>query len=368
MLHILCFVDAEPLADGDDVPEDRLRPFRDSTSLADDGPALFERAQRDGYLFLRGLLPVRTLELVRRRFLEILRDEGYIRADSPLDSGIADPDGLPSDRAYQSTEVYRRLYAVREFHALQLHPNLLRVMGHLLQSEVVAHPSIIARVIFPQRVEYTTPAHQDYVHVQGAADTYTAWFPLSDLPPEMGGLAVAEGSHRGGVSEYRAALGAGGMEVTDDLEGKWVSNTFRQGDVVIFYSLSVHRGLPNTSGELRLSVDGRYQSPLDPFKPEILEPHLGMMTWEDVYAGWPDDPVKYYWHKWPIRKREGDPKFLASMDRVTLRQIENGTLDHSLRGSALGSLRRIIETSGDPDERSKAEQLLPSLEEASDRR
>ena len=34
-----------------------MQPFLDSTDVLDDGAALASRLQRDGYLFLRGLLP-----------------------------------------------------------------------------------------------------------------------------------------------------------------------------------------------------------------------------------------------------------------------------------------------------------------------
>ena len=39
-------------------------PFLDSTAVADDGPELRRRMQRDGYLFVRGLLPPMTSSLL----------------------------------------------------------------------------------------------------------------------------------------------------------------------------------------------------------------------------------------------------------------------------------------------------------------
>ena len=91
--------------------------------------------------------------------------------------------------------------------------------------------------------------------MQGAADTITAWIPLTDLSPEMGGLQIAAGTHRKGVFDFVPALGAGGTEITDPLHGAWVGGTFEQGDVLFFHSMTVHRGAPATGTRLRLSVD-----------------------------------------------------------------------------------------------------------------
>ena len=40
------------------MSELKMEPFLDSTDIVDDGPALAGRMERDGYLFVRGLLPV----------------------------------------------------------------------------------------------------------------------------------------------------------------------------------------------------------------------------------------------------------------------------------------------------------------------
>ena len=42
--------------------------FLDSTPLIDDPPALRDRMQRDGHLFVRGVLPTDELEALRLRF------------------------------------------------------------------------------------------------------------------------------------------------------------------------------------------------------------------------------------------------------------------------------------------------------------
>ncbi|MYK41585.1 MAG: phytanoyl-CoA dioxygenase family protein, partial [Gemmatimonadetes bacterium] len=173
--------------------------FIDSTPIIDDPPALRDRMQRDGHLFVSGLLPADELEALRLRFLAIARDAGWVKADAPLEDAIADQDGFCVEPTPEYMDVYSRMYAVPEFHALQHHPALVGLLKKLFDGPVLPHPRLIGRTIFPKRESFTTPPHQDFIPIQGTAETYTAWFPLHDLPPTMGGLEVAAGAHRGGV-------------------------------------------------------------------------------------------------------------------------------------------------------------------------
>ena len=66
----------------------------DSTPIIDDPPALRDRMQRDGHLFVSGLVPADELEGLRLRFLTIARDAGWVKADAPLKEAIADQDGF----------------------------------------------------------------------------------------------------------------------------------------------------------------------------------------------------------------------------------------------------------------------------------
>ncbi len=333
-----------------------MNPFRDSTDLVGDADRLRARAEEDGYLFIRGLLPAANLERTRLDFLEVLRDEGYADAEGYRDQ-LVNPAGIPEGRGNLPNDTYARLYLLESFHALQLEPALMGVMEDLLEPPVLAHPSIIARVMFPQREMFTTPPHQDFPHVQGTADVYTAWFPLHDLPASMGGLAVAAGSHRRGVHDYRPALGAGGIAVIDPLEGAWATSEFRRGDVLIFHSLTVHRGLPIAGDRFRMSVDGRYQCAREPVLQRSLLPHLGVTTWEEVYAGWPSDGSQYYWSDLRTTIADVNDAHLEQVDVRTLEEFEAGSLQPELVKKSIGALERLIERD-DPELRERAAAVL----------
>ena len=58
----------------------------------------------------------------------------------------------------------------------------------------------------------------------------------------------------------------------------------KQGDVLIFHSLAVHKGVSNRSDKLRMSMDARYQRASDPIAPGSLLPHSQPNDWESVFA------------------------------------------------------------------------------------
>lgn len=295
-----------------------MKPFESSVDLLDRPEALRERAERDGCLFFRGLLPAEPLRELRRQILELCARHGWLAEDAPLEAGMARGGVRFRENQPEYMALYDELQRLETFHALAHQPPLLAVLRSVLGEEVLVHPRNIARVMFPQNNEFTTPAHQDYVHIQGTEDVYTAWIPLSDCPRELGGLEVLPGSHRFGVLPVRSAYGAGGLGVeTDDLGLEWVGGGFRCGDVLLFHSLCVHRGTNNqTPDRLRLSVDYRYQGVSQPVVESSLLPHFNRVTWEEIYQGWEREELQYYWKRPPLRMAEFTRQWHASAGRA----------------------------------------------------
>ena len=143
-----------------------MNPFLDSTDVVDDGAEIHRRVERDGYLFIRGLLPVDLLERLRMQILEIAREAGWVKAGTPLADAVADLNSFCVEPESAYMDVYARMYALPEFHALQHHPNLIGLFERMLEEPVIAHPRFIGRTIFPQKEAYTTPPHQDFIPIQ----------------------------------------------------------------------------------------------------------------------------------------------------------------------------------------------------------
>ena len=332
-----------------------MKPFVDSTDVMNNGPELATRMERDGYLFIRGLLPVDVIENLRRQLLQIAKEGGWTKAGTHLEDAVAELNGFCLEPEPKYNRVYHRMYKLPDFHAIQHHPRLLGLFERMLDAPAMPHPRIIGRTIFPQREAYTTPPHQDFIPIQGTPETYTAWFPMTDLPPEMGGLQIASGSHRHGVYDFVPSLGAGAMEVTDPLDGTWVNSPFKQSDVLIFHSMAVHKGVPCTGDRLRMSMDARFQRIRDPIAPDSLRPHIKPVTWEAVYTDWGAGGLQYYWRKWKLQLKEYDFSYNQKRDQLALELAAKGDI------RARSTLQRIMARDGDSAKRKKAADLLAKL-------
>jgi hypothetical protein len=276
---------------------DALRPFEDSSALLDDPAALRDSFDRDGYVLLRGAIDPDVLLEVRRAITRVLGTHGWL--DPSYDPSAAVPQTGPFvEGEPKFLEAYDDVQRLEAFHAVPHHPSVRRCMTAVLGPTAFPHPLSIARLVFPGNEEWTTPPHQDYPNNQGTYDLYACWMPLADCPTEEGTLSILSGSHKLGVAPLRASLGAGNRRAELDYRYDgldWVGGDLRLGDALVFHSLTVHRALPNRGQSMRLSVDYRFQREGEALTIGCLEPHFGRLSWEDIYAGWARDDLKYYW-------------------------------------------------------------------------
>lgn len=274
-----------------------LRQFVDSSNLLDQPAALRARMNEEGYLFLRGLLPKAAVQELYDAILCICQRCGWADQQGHA-QGPAHVEGSPGFWA-----VYDQVQCLELFHALPHRPELYKVIEMLVQEQPFLHPRNIARIVFPQTEHFTTPPHQDYVHIQGTPNVYTTWIPLSDCPQALGGVAVQARTHHAGIYEVHKASGAGGLGVeTDHLDLPYYTVDYQVGDVLLFHSHTVHKGLPNrTADQLRVSVDYRYQGLSGTLVEDGLDPHYRRLTWEQIYQGWQRTDLQYYWRNLPLQ-------------------------------------------------------------------
>ena len=337
---------------------DAVQDFLDSTDLMGNGPALAERLRRDGYIFLRGLLPRAAVLAVRRRLLEKAAAGDWLDPARPVDDGIANPDAACKDPEERYMAVFRGIWADEALHRLRTHPAVLALFEDIFGEPTLAHPMFVQRNIFPQSesFDFTTGPHQDKVHIGGATN-HAMWVPLGDCPIEKGTLAVASGSHLAGVLDTKVGSGAGGMDICVPIPGRWVSGSFEAGDVLIFSDTTVHRAMPNRSAELRQSFDARFQPASQPIAETNMVPYSGCGTWEEVYAGWASDDQKYYWtglspHVVPL-----DRSYYERRDQMAFEMAEGGDV------TARDTLLRIVQRDPNEEKRQRAETLLRRLDD-----
>jgi ectoine hydroxylase-related dioxygenase (phytanoyl-CoA dioxygenase family) len=333
--------------------------FRDSTQLLADDHALRARLQRDGYLFLRGLLPARTILAVRERLLTKAAAGGWLAPDSPIQTGIANQAAACKDPEDRYMSVFRDIWMDEELHRLRIHPVIIDLFARLFGEPALAHPMFVQRNIFPQTggFDFTTGIHQDRVHI-GGATSYALWMPLGDCPREKGALAVAAGSHTHGILETRVGSGAGGMDIAVPIPGAWVTGSFMAGDALVFQDVTVHKALPNRSREIRMSFDARFQPVSQPIADTNMVPYAGCGTWADVYAGWERTDGQYFWKELALDIVPLDRSNYERRDAMAFEMAERG--DRQARDAIL----RIIQRDRNAEKRARAESLLERIDAA----
>jgi ectoine hydroxylase-related dioxygenase (phytanoyl-CoA dioxygenase family) len=148
-----------------------------------------------------------------------------------------------------------------EFRALGKAPALASVLRVVLGGEPVGHIGDTCRLMSPGAVDLATPPHQDGAYVKAPEGVWVAWMPLGPCPLELGPLALAPGSHLGGILPHTIGEGAAvvpGLVVPAGT--RWCASDLEEGDVLFFSTLALHKALPNrTADRLRVSADYRYR-------------------------------------------------------------------------------------------------------------
>lgn len=299
--------------------------FQDATPYLNDPQGLREKAEREGYLFFKGLVPRAVVLEVRRQILSILDKRGYLDRSYPLLDGVTDPDAIhrlsAEDVAWNGVgvpeDVYREVQQLEAFHALAHEPGLLKLYETLFGEAAFPHPRNIGRIMLPHQGLKATPSHQDFLHIQGAEQTWTCWMPLGDAPRELGSLSILEGSHNAGLLGVTDAPGAGGLEsILCNLDYEWVAGDYEAGDLVTFHSLTVHKAMPNLlPNRVRLSADMRFQPVGQPIEPRSLVPH-GPFEWSELYAGWTRSDLQYYWQDIQFKYRPFDESIRWQQEKI----------------------------------------------------
>jgi hypothetical protein len=279
-----------------------MKPFREFHADALEPHLLQQEMQAHGYILIRGLLPSAPLGALLKQILTLVSSSGWLQSGSDPGRRLADPHAscVDDDPAFKS--VAHRVFCMQSLHELPHSPSLVHAMQMIVGPELLIHPRPIPRLVFPNAHSFRATAHQDHQAIAGDAESFTAWMPLHDCPVELGPLQVVDRSHRfglqptvadSGVIPHDAALGDG-----------WSGGAINAGDVLFFHSLTVHAASPNSSNQLRLSVDCRFQNLVRPINPaNIIFPGTGSKSWESTYDGWVSRDLQYYWRRLPLTFR-----------------------------------------------------------------
>lgn len=292
---------------GQPLAMDQVGELRRSDDITDDRDALWERMEEDGYLFLPHYLDRRAVVAARAVLCDRLCKFGVLDPARPPIEGVVASGKTVNPAA---TGPFMPILA-RNNPALDkvLYDGPMMAFYEFFLGGPVRHYDYTwFRAKQPGTTTATTP-HCDIVYMgRGTKALYTSWTPFSDVPYEMGGLMVLEGSHRNealkqgygqtdvdafcendGPTAHQtvAAAQAQGRELTqqereqirwnssgaysadaiavrEQLRGRWLTAEFQMGDLLVFSMYLLHASSDNQTACIRLSADTRYQRSHEP--------------------------------------------------------------------------------------------------------
>lgn len=250
-----------------------------------DWAGLRARLQRDGYLFIRGAVPRAAVEKARHLLLKSFQAAGNIlEPDRPLEEGILQErcgmGCVPFLEGINEITHSPEMLAVFEGEALR------EIYRNLLEAPEVRTFDFKWLRAMPRAA--FTGAHLDTVYMgRGSPNLLTCWIPFGQTPLEKGALAVCEGSHTaagyqrlretyGAMDHERDGLDGTGWFTEDPQEalslfgGQWRSHDFEPGDIVTFTMHTLHMSISNTTDQVRISADVRWQPSTDLVDPRYV--------------------------------------------------------------------------------------------------
>jgi ectoine hydroxylase-related dioxygenase (phytanoyl-CoA dioxygenase family) len=225
--------------------------------LLADKAALWRQFDRDGYLFFRNVLDPEPVRRLQSQFAAELARQGLIKDDD--NTFLFTNKDLSNVRtaagALLPVDALHERQPWREFTS---HPRIHGFIKDLIGEEPCWVPIVEHKAVPPSNPSVTrfNLVHQDSFFNRGI-QFFTCWIPLSEIDADAGGLAVAEGMHKGSyhnVNDPPAFFIPQGA-IPDSA---WVRADYSPGDLVLFHQSAPHSGLTNHSDRFRLSMDVRF--------------------------------------------------------------------------------------------------------------
>lgn len=240
-----------------------------------DRDSLWDRLRNQGYLLLRGQIPVEDVLGFREYYFAQMARTGLVRQGTDPRDGIAS--GEPIDPGHYRETLFGEIVPSRQYEGLCAHPAVRGWFEWFLGDDTHLHKRKIIRHTLPGEngIGTATQAHYDLVYLREGTDrVLSMWMPLGDCPVSLGGLTYLEGTHQAVMAEEAegrlkrpaASITADLPSLADEYDARWLVTDYRAGDVMIHSAHLIHAALDNVdqTGQMRLSTDIRYQRVTDP--------------------------------------------------------------------------------------------------------
>lgn len=267
-----------------DMDEDKAGLLRDSSAAFEDKEELSRRLAEDGYLYMKGCLDRELVLAARKSIVERLEQSGALDPTlDPMEAILR-----PGATAGFKPEFANNNEAVRE---VLYSGHLVEFYRRIFGEEIRHYDFTWLRAMGPGK---GTNPHCDLPYMgRGTHQHMTCWVPYGDIPFQLGGLMVLEGSHKRmdllenyvfrdvdafceNKPEQKKRADEGGWSFTgtlshnppivrDKFGGRWLTTAFEAGDFLTFGMFTVHASCDNRSeNRLRISTDSRYQRASEP--------------------------------------------------------------------------------------------------------
>jgi 1-deoxypentalenic acid 11beta-hydroxylase len=266
--------------------------YVDCAPLLDDREALDRFYDEHGYLFLRGVLDRELVRTAAEQMLQGLIALGHAAPGTTLDTLTIESFEAVDEVAMHDYVTYDDLWN---------HPSTVKVWEKVFGEPVFVFKSTTIRY-YPSAAgsaepSFLTPLHQDGFYIGPNKDFRTAWVPLLATTRAIGGVAVADGSHKKGPREHvltenfrrfgHAVRGIPAEEFGAD--ERLLFSPMEPGDVLLFHAFMCHKSVPNVSADpagMRMSMDTRVQpassqrgfNALTPWPESAKDPSKGIMS------------------------------------------------------------------------------------------
>jgi ectoine hydroxylase-related dioxygenase (phytanoyl-CoA dioxygenase family) len=212
------------------------------TMRGSESAELVERYRRDGFVHVRGLIPVAEIERLAAAVDHAVATR-KARDTRPLE------EKTPYEQSFiQCQYVWEDFAAIRP---LTFHAELGRTLALLLGAERVRlwHD----QALYKEAGGRETEAHQDHAYWPIAEeDTITAWIPLCTVDERSGCMGYVPGSHRAALEfvDIFRTPGAGAALLSKQSTAP-VFVPAVPGDVIFHHGRTIHLAMPNRSSETR---------------------------------------------------------------------------------------------------------------------
>ena len=225
-----------------------------SNHLLGDLEALAAAWDRDGYWFFRDVLDKQVIARIRQAYIQHLVKLGVTNPNDPEHRY----NGAEYPAAANINDV--ELNAAKTHKLLHEAPTINAFFSRLFGCDPFWVPFTVHRTNPPVRERGRT--RFDFIHEDGIYNDglpfLICWVPLDEIDEETGGIAVAEGLHKGPCLHRRDGMTIYPIELEAIPPTAWRRAHYRPGDVLLMSLRTPHSGLANLSSDrFRLSMDTR---------------------------------------------------------------------------------------------------------------